>query len=229
MVQNYSWFQPLPRNFPVNRLRERTWHQRGWFYRSTPEFKLLKRIEVERDAVASGKVTSICWLLPYRAEIRKLVAGSYPSADVVDYYMASCPSEMIPICIWLIGKCAVRFRLYGIPFFCRDSSPQIRKHAAKALRRLEAWSLLDEMAALYPVDDRIQWFATAPVSHGTFTKRLSNYLRSVDDAHADEVATPSRMPYWAMEGSWEYTPPKSRDLIRRMLRRIRHWVRWGAT
>ena len=26
-----------------------------------------------------------------------------------------------------------------------------------------------------------------------------------------------------------YTPPKSVRLIRRMLRRIRHWVRWGVT
>jgi hypothetical protein len=37
------------------------------------------------------------------------------------------------------------------------------------------------------------------------------------------------MQYWAMEERWHYTPPKSRDLIRRMLRRIRHWVRWGIT
>jgi hypothetical protein len=55
-----------------------------------------------------------------------------------------------------------------------------------------------------------------------------NYKRDVDDSHADEVATPSRMPFWSVEKSWEYTPPKNTQLIRRMLRRIQHWVRWGV-
>jgi hypothetical protein len=63
----------------------------------------------------------------------------------------------------------------------------------------------------------------------SFRDRLKNYKRLVDDSRADEVATPSLMQYWAMEERWHYTPPKSRDLIRRMLRRIRHWVRWGIT
>jgi hypothetical protein len=100
---------------------------------------------------------------------------------------------------------------------------------AKALWRLEAWLLLEEMATLYPEDAKVRWFAESRVTHRPFRERLSNFVKSVDDSHADEVATPSRMPYWAREKSWEYTPPKSRDLIRRMLRRIRHWVRWGVT
>jgi hypothetical protein len=43
------------------------------------------------------------------------------------------------------------------------------------------------------------------------------------------VSTSSRMPYWALERSWERSPPKSIVFIRRMLRRIRHWVRWGVS
>jgi hypothetical protein len=62
-----------------------------------------------------------------------------------------------------------------------------------------------------------------------FAERLDRYTHNVDDSHADEVVTPSRMPYWALERSWEYTAPKSIVLIRRMLRRIRHWVRWGVS
>jgi hypothetical protein len=104
----------------------------------------------------------------------------------------------------------------------------VRKHVAKALRRVEAWSRLDEMANAYPDDAAIQWFAKAPLTHRPFRERLSRYVQSVDDSHAGEVSTPSRMPYWARESSWDYTPPKSIRFIRRMLRRIRHWVRWGV-
>jgi hypothetical protein len=85
------------------------------------------------------------------------------------------------------------------------------------------------MATLYPQDATIQYFANSPVTHRPFAERLSNYVASVDDSHAGEVATPSRMPFWALENSWDYTPPKSVQLIRRMLRRIRHWVRWGVS
>jgi hypothetical protein len=110
-----------------------------------------------------------------------------------------------------------------------DPSPQLRKHVAKALRRLEAWVWLDEMARANSDNPKIQNYSRSRITHRPFRERLSNYVQSVDDSHAGDVVTPSRMPYWAMEKSWEYTPPKSRDLIRRLLRRIRHWVRWGVT
>jgi hypothetical protein len=136
---------------------------------------------------------------------------------------------MVPIAIWLWGKCADRFRLYGLSGFCYYRSPMVRKHVAKALRRLEAWSLLDDMAAAFPDDEKIRWFASAPISHGPFAERLANFKRNVDDSHAGEVVTPSRMPFWAAERAWDLTPPKGVHLIRRMLRRIRHWVRWGVS
>jgi hypothetical protein len=100
---------------------------------------------------------------------------------------------------------------------------------AKALRRAEAWALLDDMAEAYPLDPKIQWFATASIAHRPFHERLQNFARNVDESHAGEVFTPSRMPFWALDRSWERTPPKSREFIRRMLWRIRHWVRWGVS
>ena len=66
----------------------------------------------------------------------------------------------------------IGFGCTGWPAIAYDPSPQIRKHVAKALRRLEAWSLLDEMAAAYPDDDKIQWFANAPTTHRPFAERL---------------------------------------------------------
>jgi hypothetical protein len=117
--------------------------------------------------------------------------------------------------------------LYGIWEFRSHPWPQVRKHVAKALRRLEAWVLLEEMAAQYPEVVKIQWYAQAPRAHRPFAERLSNFVKSVDDSHAGEVVTPSRMPFWAAERAWDYTPPKSVEFMRRM-RRIRHWVRWGV-
>jgi hypothetical protein len=121
--------------------------------------------------------------------------------------------------------------LYGLPPFRFDPSPQIRKHVAKALRRAEAWVLLDDMARAFPSDAKVQWFACAnlPASKRSFAERLHNFAQHVDDSHVGEVYTPSRMPFWALERRWDRTAPKSVVLIRRMLRRIRHWVRWGVS
>jgi hypothetical protein len=188
------------------------------------------RIEAERASAikaAADRGAASSWLLPYRNDLR--LAIQYTRLEPIKLYLTRCPLEMVPIAIWLWGKCADRFRLYGLSGFCYYRSPLVRKHVAKALRRLEAWSLLDEMATAFPDDERIRWLANAPISHGPFAERLANFKRNVDDSHADEVVTPSRMPFWAAERSWDRTPPKSIELIRRMLRRIRHWVRWGVS
>jgi len=148
--------------------------------------------------------------------------------EVVRFYLLTCPPTMIAICVWLLGEFSDRAHLYELKTLRRYPSAQIRRHVAKALRRLEAWSYLREMAAANPDDARIQWFATAPTIHGPFAKRLENYKRFVDDSHAGEVVTPSRMPFWTAVRSWQRTPPKSATYIRRMLRRIRFWVRAGV-
>jgi hypothetical protein len=166
------------------------------------------------------------WLLPFRDDFRRML--SHETSAAARGYAAWGDARLRHVFIWLLSHSADRFRLRGISNYCNDLSPQVRKHVAKALRRLEAWSLLDEMARSYPEDPRIQWFASARVTRRPFSERLSSFVRSVDDSHADEVVTPSRMPFWAAERSWDYTPPKSVLLIRRMLRRIRHWVRWGV-
>lgn len=217
----------------AQRRRWRWWRRRHY---SADIYKLLKRIESAPErtsANADRGDVPITWLLPYRADLRRVYAGYHPryneaEVDIIRCYMANCPADMIPLCIWLLGKCADRFRLYGIAGRCDDPSPKVRKQVAKALRRTEAWSVLEKMARAYPNDEKVQWFAKAELRHRPFPERLSSFVRSVDDSHAGEVTTPSRMPFWARENSWDYTPPKSVELIRRMLRRIRHWVRWGV-
>ena len=172
--------------------------------------------------------------MPFRRELRRLLAGfdsRYDKAeiDVVRCYLLTCPQMMIAICVWLLGEFSDRRHLYELKAFRHDPSPQIRRHVAKALRRLEAWSYLREMAAANRDDARIQWFAKAPTIHAPFAERLKNFKQCVDDSHAGDVVTPSRMPFWTGVRYWERTPPKSPAYIRRMLRRIRFWVHWGVS
>jgi hypothetical protein len=229
---------PEPRNYtPSNALWRRwCWRRIRRNIRKSPAFKLLQRIESASDQVrdkSDGDLGKRTWLLPFRHELRHILAGFDFRFDgvveVVRYYLLTCPRPMIAICIWLEGEFSDRTRLFDLKTFHKDPSPQIRRHVAKGLRRLEAWPLLRVMAAANPDDARIQWFANAPTAHAPFAERLRKYKQSVDDSHADEVATPSQMPLWMGVSTWERTPPKSVAYIRRMLRRIRFWVRWGVS
>jgi hypothetical protein len=228
MPGEFSESEILTRHFPtfkreLNRWRRIVrWRGEGW------AFELLKQMESEwAQEVAQGDDDSKrrARMLRHRADFRRIIARGHPAA--IKLYLSACRPEMVPLAVWLWGRCADRFRLYGLSAFCHDPSPEVRRHVAKALRRLEAWALLREMAEAYPDDEKICWFATAPTTHRPFVERLKDYASSVDDSHADEVATPSRMPFWSLERMWERTPPKSVLAIRRMLRRIQHWVRWG--
>jgi hypothetical protein len=218
-----SYGQNLRNFFVAQRCIESTTYQ---------TLKSLGSAQREILAHAADDEPSVYWLLPYRNDLRRIYVGFHArcndfQVDAIQLYMRRYPESMTPLCVWLIGKCVDRFRLYGLAGLWNDPSPVVRRQVAKALRRAEAWSQLAEMARAYPDDDRIVWYATAPPTHRPFAQRLTNYVGSIDDSHADEVETPSRMSYWTLEKEWKYTPPKSRDLIRRMLRRIRHWVRWG--
>jgi hypothetical protein len=216
----------LTREFaPSLRERQRWRHLMNWS-QSDRTFKLLKRIEAAQPKLQSGDGRRDAWLLPYRNELRWVIQFSF--VEPIKLYVYSCPLEMLPLGVWLWGKCADRFRLYGLSAFCHHPSSKVRKHVVKALWRLEAWALIDEIAAYYPDDENIQWYAKAPTTHRPFAERLKRFTSSVDRSRADDVATPSKMPFWAQESTWERTPPKSVEFIRRMLRRIRHWVRWGA-
>ncbi|HEY3393963.1 MAG TPA: hypothetical protein VGK58_14720 [Lacipirellulaceae bacterium] len=220
----------LPREFAPTPRDRRRWRYRIAWFGDRRTFGLLKRIESERTSAiiaAAVRAAPHGWLLPYRDDLRWAIHHS--RLEPIKLYLTQCPDEMVPIAIWLWGKCADRFRLYGLSAFCYDRSPMVRKHLAKALWRIEAWSLLDEMVRAFPDDEKIRWFANAPISHGPFEERLAVFKRNVDDSHAGDVATPSRMPFWTAERVWVYTPPKSMLLIRRMLQRIRHWVRWGVS
>jgi hypothetical protein len=163
------------------------------------------------------------WLLPLRNEFRRVLSES--STAIHCARLLGDGGELIPIYIWLLSNFADRTRLLGIDRFCNHHSPIVRKHVAKTLRRLEAWQQLDTMAKAYPSDQTIQWFAYAPTTKRKFFERLQRFKVHLDDSHMSEVGTASKMSYWSLFTPWQGKPPKDAALIRRILLRIRRWVR----
>jgi len=188
----------------------------------------LKQLQADRAERCKGDGAATLpqgWLLPYRPTFRSIIRAD--SAAAIRYYLADCPAEMTPLGVWLLGRCAERCRLYGLPEFGRHPSPVVRRHAARALRRLEAWSQLDELARQFPDDPRIQWYAHAPVIKRPHKQRLKSFLQSVDASHAAAAAGPSRMPLWFRKLDWVRRPPKSAAYIRRILRHIHRLIHGG--
>ncbi len=116
-------------HFPTVKRGARHWRHIQQRYTEDWVLKLLRQIDNDR---AEGHGTDVAWLIPYRPEIRAVIRNSHPAS--IHSYLAKCQSEMIPLCVWLLGQCAEPRRHYGLSAFRYDPSPQIRKHVAKALR-----------------------------------------------------------------------------------------------
>jgi hypothetical protein len=195
-------------------------HKRQW-----PVIKFLHELErVRWQAIkdCTDERLPPAWLIPYRAEFRD-IADRQP-AWAIRLYLLNCPADMVPIGVWLIGQCGARCRLFDIIEFGNHPNPVVRRHVAKALRRLEAWSRVSAMAKANPHDPRIVWYARAPLAKRPFGERLKNFAQHVDDSHAAEAVGPSRMALWLGDIEWVRRPPKGIEYIRRILRRIHRWV-----
>jgi hypothetical protein len=191
---------------------------------------LLQRIEArcaELVELIAYDEWPVGWLLPYRADFRKL-AGRTPSATI-QLYLTACADEMKPLGVWLLGKCVNRFMLLSVPDFRWDFSEKVRKQVARTLWRLEAWHLLDEMAAEFPNDEKVQWYAAVRSRRPAqpIGNRLRRFSEHVDHSHAADLVGPSRMSFWSRFDPWEGRPPKSVAQIREILERIHRWVRGG--
>ncbi len=129
--------------------------------------------------------------------------------------------------IWLLGRCASRTQQYDLFEFAVNGPEAARRHAARALRRVEAWSKLRALAAASPFDGKIAWYAQAPVTKRAFRERLKNFAAYVDASHAGEAAGPSRMALWFADVDWIRRPLKPVEYIRKVLQRIHRWVHGG--
>jgi hypothetical protein len=214
---------------PSYRATPGDWVRAGGHARSLAAHRFLNQLVCYRNYLRQlhlGEELPITWLLGFRNDFRRLILDE--NLAVIHSFMLVGDDQLRPIAIWLTSQLANRTRLFDIEEYCDDPSPVVRKHVAKALRKLEAWPLLGKMLTADPDDAKLHWFASAPIRQRPFSESLEKYSQTVDQSHADEVVTPSRMPFWRRESFWERTPPKSVLAIRRVLRRIRHLVRWGV-
>jgi hypothetical protein len=92
----------------------------------------------------SGEPLPPTWLLQFRKDFRKMIADNTTAA--IDWHLLTGDSALRPLFLWLLSKHADRFRLHRLDEYADDPSPEVRRHVAKALRRLEAWAQLREMA-----------------------------------------------------------------------------------
>jgi hypothetical protein len=204
------------------------WYRNGGHVHLSAADHFLRELTAYRNRLESfyhGELPHT-WLLKFRSDFR--ILKKQRAAPLIHRFASIGDPAMRHVYIWLLSRFASRFFLLGIDEYCDDPSPVVRRHVAKALRRLEAWPLLAEMAAAHPENERVRWFATASTRKRPFSDRLRDFRARLDDSHAAEVMTPSQMPFWTKEDSWSRTPPKSVEMMRRILRRIRHWVRWGV-
>ena len=145
----------------------------------------------------------------YRADFRKLF-GRTPAATI-QLYLAACSEEMRPFGVWLLGKCVNRFMLLSVPDFRWDFSEKVRKQVARTLWRLEAWHLLDEMAAEFPNDEKVQWYAAVRSRRPAqpMGDRLRRFSEHVDHSHAADLVGPSRMSFWSRFDPWMLAAKKA--------------------
>jgi hypothetical protein len=168
---------------------------------------------------AAGPVS----LLPFRRDFR-LIEYYEPVVGLMcwaDRGEGPCRT----IAIWLLGRIRP-LRDVSVIARCHNADPHVRRHAAKALWRMEAWALLRELAAddPDPVVRRIAEHAARPPAD--FQSRLSRYVR--DEVHSkalEELPRRERLQLYLNAVPGVGLPPKSPAFIRMILERIRRLVR----
>jgi hypothetical protein len=165
------------------------------------------------------------WLLRHRPRLRR-VAQRKPAA-AIRLYLLTCPAWIRPIAVALLGHCVERTNTCNRLEYAKAESSQARRRAARALWRAEAWSKLHSLIAATPGDDRVAFYGRADEIKRPFRDRLHAFAEHVDHAHEAEAAGPSRMALWFADLDWIRRPPKSVEIIRRILRHI-HGLVHGA-
>lgn len=186
--------------------------------------RFLRALAEYRDSLRQDGRDHHGWLLPMRQEFR-LIIHRRPCLGLRDF-LGVCPPNhpTFPIAVWLLGVCATRYKNFDLDRLPDGNSPRARKHLARALRRVESWPRLRELAAEYPDDELLQRLL-ADDSMRNFRRRLSRFAQNVDHSHEAEAALVSRMPLWIRDTNWKGKPPKRASWIRIVLERIREWVR----
>lgn len=185
--------------------------------------RFLRELVVYRDWLVFSNRSNHSWLLPFRNDFRRLTKD-FASQGIRRFLQERRPdSPCYALGISLLGRSASKHSTIGLETLPGDKDPRTRCHFARALRRLESWPRLRQLADDYPDDEFVQAMLALPHNRN-FRQRLARFAEHVDQSHAEEAAHASKMPLWRREAEWEATPPKNASWIRYFLERIRRWV-----
>jgi hypothetical protein len=183
--------------------------------------RFLLRLELDRMAPAGDQAAPPA-LLSLRDDFRRLIADQ-PMAGLVGC-LGLGSDETRRLAIWLLGQCGSSLAIPALCLFATRRRRDLRVAMVRALRRLRARAELREIAGR-DEDPWIRQYAAAATER-TFHSHLQQFLR--EDAKRvtrGEHQVPARMPL-----VWNLTElsgprPKSTDLIRAILERIRSLLR----
>jgi len=161
-------------------------------------------------------------LLALRKDFRA-IQSDRPIRGLI-WCIARDDSDLRRLAIWLLGQVGNRHTKHVLMLCSREDDVRIRKEAVRALRRLEAWAELREIAAREtdPVVRRIAKSAEAPPRE--FSERMGRFLdNDVEVVENPDEASPGAKSLYVNTTIGDGTPPKSRWYIRLILERIR-WL-----
>ncbi len=163
-------------------------------------------------------------LVRFRRDFRRIVS-SKPVGGLVSC-LSEPDKELRKLAIWLLGRCSGRAGIAAVSTLQGDPDPVVRRHVAKALKRMSGWSELYQMATRDD-DSRVRCAASS-LSIGTrrpHTERLRQFVQHGGGEVFDPGRYTSHMPVFMVQPVGPGKPAKSRDWIRRILEHIRELVR----
>ena len=187
-----------------------------WYRISSDGAEVLALLKQIYDAGVVANDT--CWALRMRPQIRRLQFLNVRSVLVL-VIERTVDDRMRLLAIWLRGRCGGYLGTSTIASLAHVSEFATQKECVRALQRLSGWADLREIAstAQHP---RIRNLATQRAMKPV-RERISRMLANVQPVPASSP----RPRLWLLPGLvLDYSAPKSADLIRRILARIRGFV-----
>lgn len=128
--------------------------------------------------------------------------------------------EVRQIAIWLRGRNGGSIGTEAIGQFSRHPDMRMRKIVTKALKRMHAWHLLREIAETDP-DSQIRKLAVQTPAEA-YSTRLTQFLKNVEHEPSGLRTTKTPLSLSETVQLKVMNLPKSLELIRFYLKRIRH-------
>lgn len=161
-------------------------------------------------------------LMPLRSKIRTLRV-KHCTAILAHLVEATTDHRLRLIAIWLRGQCGGHIGTQVLARFAGDKDERTRAAVAKALQRLNDWTVLRVMST-DDTSERVRRLAS-PRVYRAFGTRLHDYAQCVTPI---PVFRHERFLYLSpLLELQKHSRIKSAELIRRILERIRHLVSGG--